>query len=521
MTPAVIYARYSSSNQREESIAGQLRECHAYAERHGFRIIHEYTDSAKTATSDKRPAFQQMITDSDAGTFEAVIVWKLDRFARDRYDAAVYRKRLRDNGVKLISAMEAIADSPEGVILEGLLEAMAEYYSANLSENIKRGYYDSALERKVLGTSMLGYRKGEDGRYEIDETGAVIVRRIFQEYISGKPRTRIVADLNADGLRTVRGKPFTKNSIYSILQNEKYCGMYRFKDIEDPDGVPAIVSRETWEEAQKIMQSKSFTKKRADLPDQQIFRLSSKISCGECGSSMTGESARSRSGRIFRYYSCVGRKGIQRNGCTIPRICKEAIEEAVIRTVNEKILTDEMIETFIREYEENRDAFADPDYAAIYRAELSEVSAKIANISKSIEEGTWSRTLTDRLSELEARQDELTALIAQEEKKNPPITADMLRDYFRSMRDKARSDDACQWDLIDVFVRHIWIFKPAEPKGPMRMVLELSTTGSDGEPAKYEVMLDKCSSLVGKPPLYQACSNTVYTKHSMFVITEF
>ena len=180
-----------------------------------------------------------------------------------------------------------------------------------------------------------------------------------------------------------------------------------------------------------------------------------------------------------------------------------------------------MIETFIREYEENRDAFADPDYAAIYRSELSEVSAKIANISRAIEEGAWSRTLTDRLSELEARQDELATLIAQEEKKNPPITADMLRDYFRSMRDKARSDDACQWDLIDVFVRHIWIFKPAEPKGPMRMVLELSTTGSDGEPAKYEVMLDKCSSLVGKPPLYPARSNTVYTKCSMFVLAEF
>ena len=136
MIPAVIYARYSSSSQREESIAGQLRDCYAFADRNGYKVIEEYTDSAMTATSDRRPSFQRMVADSKKHLFEVVIVWKLDRFARDRYDAAVYRKRLKDNGVKLISAMENITDSPEGIILEGMLEAMAEYYSRNLAENV-------------------------------------------------------------------------------------------------------------------------------------------------------------------------------------------------------------------------------------------------------------------------------------------------------------------------------------------------------------------------------------------------
>ena len=139
MIPAVIYARYSSTNQREESIDGQIRECRRYAERYGFSIVKEYTDAAISGRSDDRPAFQRMIREAESGAFQAVIVWKLDRFARNRHDSAVYRYQLKKHGVKIYSAMENISDGPEGIILEGLMESLAEYYSANLSENIKRG----------------------------------------------------------------------------------------------------------------------------------------------------------------------------------------------------------------------------------------------------------------------------------------------------------------------------------------------------------------------------------------------
>ena len=212
MSNAVIYARYSSSGQREESIAGQLRDCHAFAKRTGYTIINEYTDSAITGKTDKRPAFQKMIKDAESGLFSAVIVWKLDRFARNRYDSAIYRNKLKRCGVRIISAMENISDSPEGIILEGLMESLAEYYSANLSENVRRGLYDSALERKKTGRTF-GYRKGPDGRYEIDPVSAPIVRRIFEEYASGTPMPDIIAGLNADGLRTINGGEFKTNSI--------------------------------------------------------------------------------------------------------------------------------------------------------------------------------------------------------------------------------------------------------------------------------------------------------------------
>lgn len=489
MIPAVIYARYSSSNQREESIAGQLRDCHAYAEKNGLRIIKEYTDSAMTATSDKRPSFQRMIKDSEKKRFKMVLVWKLDRFARDRYDAAIYRKRLRENGAKLVSVMEPIADGPEGIILEGMLESMAEYYSANLSENIKRGTYDNALQRKVTGTLPLGYRKGDDGRYAIDEATAPIVQRIFREYTSGRSRAQIIEGLNADGIRTRHGKQFAKSGLYPILKNEKYIGVYRFRDIYDPEGVPAIIDRNTFEEAQRIMQEKSFTKKRTDLGDG-TYHLATHVFCGLCGSPMTGESARSKTGKIYRYYSCTGKKT---GDCDKERVSKEWLEQSVMQVVNEQILTDEMIEEFVTAYQENIDRIQSQDNMTdLYRQELAETERQIRNINKAIASGGWSRSLSQTLADLEARQEELEDRIREEQDKLPVVTAEMVRTYFLQLREKAKTDSQCQQTLVDVFLRRVYLWD-AEKKGqPIKAVFEISLSGNQGTPESYEVMLE-CS----------------------------
>ena len=142
----VIYARYSSDNQREESIEGQLRECKAFAEKNDIQILDTYIDRALSAKTDNRPEFQRMIKDSAKGKFEIVLVWKLDRFARNRYDSAHYKTLLRKNGVKVVSATENISQGAEGILLESMLEGMAEYYSAELSEKIKRGQTENALK---------------------------------------------------------------------------------------------------------------------------------------------------------------------------------------------------------------------------------------------------------------------------------------------------------------------------------------------------------------------------------------
>ncbi len=152
------YARFSSDNQRDESIDAQLRAIHEYAEKKGFTVVAEYTDRAKSATTDNREAFQQMIADSELGKFDGVIIHKLDRFARNRYDSAIYERRLKNNGIHLFSVVENLDDSPESIILESLLEGMAEYYSKNLAREVRKGLNENALKcRHNGGTPPLGY----------------------------------------------------------------------------------------------------------------------------------------------------------------------------------------------------------------------------------------------------------------------------------------------------------------------------------------------------------------------------
>ena len=251
LIPAVIYARYSSSGQREESIEGQLRDCHAFAEKNGFTIVGEYIDKALTGRTDKRPDFQRMLRDCERGVFKVVIVWKTDRFARNRYDSAMYKYKLKKNGVRIYYAKESIPDGPEGIILESVMEGYAEYYSEDLSQKVKRGNYDSALELKTIGQTLLGLRKGANGRFEIDPDTAPIVKRIFTEYAAGERNKDIIDRLNAEGYKTSRGRDFNKNSLRRILQNEKYIGVYSFKDIRVEGGIPAIVTRDVFDKCQK------------------------------------------------------------------------------------------------------------------------------------------------------------------------------------------------------------------------------------------------------------------------------
>jgi len=517
MIPAVIYARYSSANQREESIEGQIRECRAYANRNGYRIIREYTDSALSGKTDKRPGFQQMISDSDRRIFQVVIVWKLDRFARDRYDAAIYRKRLSDNGVRLCSAMEGISDSPEGIIMEGLLDAMAEYYSANLSENIRRGQYDSALKRKVLISGILGYRRGSDGRFEIDPATAPIVQRIFREYTNGSTCPEIIEGLNADGLRTAKGRPFSRNSLATILRNEKYIGVYRYKDILDPDGIPPIIDPVTFAHAQEIARKRKFKKSRRNM-NADAYTLVPKVFCGECGRMMTGESARSKSGRIFKYYSCTGRKGSDRNGCTKSRVRKDLLEDCLIRAVNEKILTDEMIENFVEQYTKNREAFAEENSALVsYESELKEVDRKIRNVNRAITDGIWTASVQETLLTLESRREELEILIEEEKHRNPAIPPEMLREYFQRIRSSTETESETQRTLLDIFLRRVYVFNAEKKGGPFRTVFELSLTGSDGDPVAYELMIERCSSQHCQVVPNVHDSNTFIIGDSLFV----
>ena len=252
----VIYARYSSDNQREESIEGQNRECTAYAEQNGITILTHYIDRAMSARSDNRPQFQQMIRDSEKKLFDVIIVWKLDRFSRDRYDSAHYKHLLKKNGVRVISATEAIAEGPEGIIMESLLEGMSEYYSAELSVKIKRGQTENALKGKNNGGHIpLGYRVGPDDVLEIDPLTAPFAQEVFRRYDSGETITAIVQYLNDSGIRTSKGKPFRIGSLNTVLRNRKYIGEYHYGSIVIPGRLPALIDEELFNRVQRRIET--------------------------------------------------------------------------------------------------------------------------------------------------------------------------------------------------------------------------------------------------------------------------
>lgn len=182
----VIYARYSSDNQREESIEGQIRENTAFADKNGIEIVGTYIDRAYSAKTDNRPDFQKMIKDSAGKSFDVVIVWKLDRFARDRYGSAFYKRALRKNGVRVVSATEVIAEGTAGILLESLLEGMAEYYSADLAEKVSRGMTENALKCRFNGgTVPFDYMIDEEQNYQINPAQAPLVLEMFRRYAGG------------------------------------------------------------------------------------------------------------------------------------------------------------------------------------------------------------------------------------------------------------------------------------------------------------------------------------------------
>ena len=307
---AIIYARYSSDNQREESIEGQIRECTDYAEKNGITVIKHYIDRAFSAKTDNRPEFQQMIKDSGKKLFDVVLVWKFDRFARNRFDSANYKMILKKNGVHLISVMESIAEGSQGILVETLLEGMAEYYSAELSEKVIRGQTENALKGKCTGgTGTIGYKIDDDKFYHLDPLTAPLVLEAFQRYDNGDKMVEIVNFLNDKGVRNMLGGKMTHSSVNTMLKNRRYIGELSFRDIIVPDAIPVIVPKDLFDRVQKRL-DKNKCAPACGKADEE-YLLTTKLFCGKCGALMFGESGTSATGRTYYYYKCGQRQAAQ------------------------------------------------------------------------------------------------------------------------------------------------------------------------------------------------------------------
>lgn len=450
---AVIYARFSDHTQREESIEGQIRVCEEFAERDGLTIIEKYIDRAMTGKNDGRPAFQKMLLDSRKGAFQVVLVYQLDRFARNRYDSAIHKNTLKKNGVRVISARENISDDASGILTEGLLESIAEYYSAELSQKIRRGQMENALKGKNNGGGIpLGYLLGEDQKLVLDPDTAPLVLEIFQRYADGESKKSIKDSLNARGLRTRKGNAFTTGSFNTLFTNRKYIGEYRYQDVVIPGGVPAIIPEELFEAVQARVQSNKHAPARTKA--EVDYLLSCKLFCGHCGTMMVGESGTSKTGAIHYYYKCGSAK--RKTGCTKKAVKKAWIEEKVVQTVQAYILRDDVIQELagmIAAYLQKENP-AMP----LLESQRKDIQKKINNIIKAIEDGMYNASLQERMKELEKQLEDVNISILRESVRMPVFTEEMIIKWLRHFQQMDINDSESRRQLIDSFVHKVFLY---------------------------------------------------------------
>ena len=463
---AVIYARYSSDNQREESIEGQIRECMEYAKHNGMTVIDTYIDRALSAKTDNRPNFQKMIKDSSKQLFKYVIVWKLDRFSRDRYDSAHYKHILKKNGVKVLSARETIAEGSEGILLESVLEGYAEYFSADLSEKVLRGMTENALKCMNNGSGTpLGYYVDDTQHLQIDEKKAPFVREIFQRFADGEMIKDIIKDLNARGASiTVKMKkardgkkcyerPLTYNTTRRILSNRKYIGEYRFRDIVVPNGVPAIVEQELFDKVQKRLEQNRKAPARHKAEDDYL--LTTHLFCGKCKAMMVGESGRSHTAKVYRYYKCVNQKR-KRNNCDKKPVNKDYIENKVAKAVMDRIMNDELMEYLADSLYALQ--LAENSKIPQLKGQIVETEKGIENMLNAIQQGIILDSTKKRLSDLEERKKALEIELEQEQIKKPILTREQILFGLTKYRKLDISTQEGKRALIDSFVNAVYLY---------------------------------------------------------------
>lgn len=418
---AAIYARFSSSKQREESIEGQIRVCTEYALKHDLTIIGSYIDREISGKTDDRPAFREMIADAKAHKFDVLVVYKTDRFSRNRYDAAIYKRTLRTADVEIRYAAESIPDGPEGIILESMLEGFAEYYSAELAQKVRRGMHENALKCRTTGSTPFGY-KIVNHQYEIDETEAWVVQHIFNAIASGVPYAELIKELNSKGIRTSTGSKWNRSSFSRILTNEKYRGTYKYADVRIENGVPRIISDDLWQTVQ------SREKKTVRTPVK--FPLSGKVFYE--GTPMKGTSGRSKNGAIYYYYHAP--KTDAHKGYSFR---KEVLEDFVVKHTLEQILKPENVDTLYKELSNYQHTH---DQNKVLNDQIARVNAKISDILDAIEDGGYVPSMSDRLRSLEKERDELQSKIKPQVFYTKAQMKKMLEHYRQKPSERVRQD---------------------------------------------------------------------------------
>ncbi len=469
MKRAAIYARYSCDKQRDESIDDQVAACREYALAHDMEVVDIFADAAMSGRDDDRPQFQAMLS---AEGFEVLLVWKLDRFARDRFDASVNRRHLKKRGVQVVSVTEPISDGPEGIIMEGLLDAMNEYYSANLAQNVRRGMMGNARKLRTNGVHVTGLREAEDGTYEPDPETAPVIRELFERYVAGEGLDSLRAWLHARGIRNRNGGKLSTDATRRLLRQEKYVGVYRWAGFVDEAGIEPIVSRDLFEQAQRILESRAHSGHRAR------YFLGGRIRCGSCGAPMVGRSAHGRSGKAYRYYGCTcacgdhGREKV----CKAKPVRAEVADAAVLDAVRHAMLDEDVIAELSKRLSsrmasmERASRFST---APLIEKQIRALDRESANLVKSLSMAP-TQAVADRLAELERERAEFVSQLDAERRRVelPHVEQGEISQYLHdsiadetSLRMFAHTLIRSVWYREDMLFIEFWAQKSPESAG--------------------------------------------------------
>ena len=449
------YARVSSEKQAEKdlSIPAQLKSLRKYALAKGWEVVAEYVDEAESARSANRPQFKEMIAATKRKTkpFEAILVWKLSRFARNREDSIIYKSLLRKQGIQVISINELVDDSAAGKLLEGMIEVIDEFYCNNLAEDVVRGMTENAQKGfSNGGTTPFGYRRmkvvvgmAQKSKFEPEESEAPIIKRIFQMALDGQGGKEIAKSLNRAGVPTRSGKPWGKTTINKILQNAVHTGdlVWKVKNrpvVRTSGAHPALVSKEDFDTVQRLLLNRQ-AKARHPRTVASQYLLGSLLCCSRCGAPMIGCSA--KSGR-FSYYRCNRALRHDPEICRSGWIPKQKIEGFVIDRLKEKVLTDANMVTLVKMVNEETRLLASGRQERLeeIEAQIESVSHKLLKYYVAFEKGTMNdehvapriRDLRLKQMKLQQAKDELQ--IDLEENESAELDAELVLDYVQDLR---------------------------------------------------------------------------------------
>lgn len=473
---AVIYARYSSDNQKDESIEQQVDVCKRFAQENNLDVIDVYADRAVTGRKEKRAAYQKMLRDAEHDKFDVIIAYKSSRIARNMMTALNFHAKMEECNIETLYAKEEFGNNPTGRFMLRNMMNINQFYSENLGEDVIRGMSDNAKLCKVNGSVPFGYRS-KDGSYVIEESEAEIVREIYRRVLTGENYTDICIDLNNRGYHTKTGGPWVVSAISRTISNELYSGVYCWKNIRIENGVPAIVDKDLWD--QVAAKRHRLIEVRGRHTNQSEYILTGKLFCGYCKKAMVGISGVNHAGIKYNYYKCQGRL---KKECHKKNVNRDQLEDRIVHLIMDYVLTDEVINWMVRQYMDFIEASYNWQTVEFQKGQIKDLEFRISNLIKALETGNATDVITSRITELQNEKLDLEQSISEAEKQLEDFDEEHVRFFISQFLDGCIDNQNFRKQLIRQFVRKIFLYDD-------RVLICFTGTGTDGE-AEFDLIVD-------------------------------